>query len=202
METTASDPLARPPGISGPSASKMSVYHGLDQEMMQTYHQGNVEEAERLAHILTAYADLPLVFRARASTTLGCSGEPGYLEWATDAVHFAQLAVDNAQGRPAPVERKLLASCQEMEKKAKQAYEEEAKEAAAGEQTRAEGVQEAAAGEQARDEGLQVLRAAEFGAVSDEMERIETTSTEHTALPSRQIIDMPDDALVPSASAR
>ncbi|KAK5720475.1 hypothetical protein LTR17_014951 [Elasticomyces elasticus] len=137
METTASYP--RPPGISGPNANKMSVYHGLDQEMMQTYHQGNVEEAERLAHILTDYADLPLVFRARACAILGCSGEPGYLVWATDAVHFAQLAVDNAQV-PAPVERRLLASCQEMEKQAKQQYEEEAKEAAAGEQARDDGV--------------------------------------------------------------
>ncbi|KAK5725761.1 hypothetical protein LTR15_003951 [Elasticomyces elasticus] len=125
----------------------MSMYHKLDQEvfvtlpMMHTYHQGNVEEAERLAHILTDYADLPLVFRARASAILGCSGEPGYLERAIDAVHFAQLAVDNAQGRPAPVERKLPASCQEMEKQAKQQYEEEAKDAAAGEQARNEGEQ-------------------------------------------------------------
>ncbi|KAK3632755.1 hypothetical protein LTR56_007140 [Elasticomyces elasticus] len=135
METTASDP--RPPGISGPNANKMSVYHGLDQEMTHTYHQGNIEEAERLAHTLTNYTDLPLVFRARASAILGCSGEPGYLERATDAVHFAQLAVDDAQGRPAPIERKLLASCQEMEKQAKQQYEEEAqKEAAAREQAR------------------------------------------------------------------
>ncbi|KAK4954885.1 hypothetical protein LTR10_007077 [Elasticomyces elasticus] len=146
METTASDPLARPPGISGANANKMSVYHGLDQEMMHTYHQGNVEEAERLAHTLTDYADLQLVFRARASAILGCSGEPGYLEWATDAVHFAQLAVDNAQGRPAPFERKLLASCLEMEKQAKQQYEEEAQE-------------EAAAREQARDGEVQVPRA-------------------------------------------
>ncbi|KAF2767128.1 hypothetical protein EJ03DRAFT_160300 [Teratosphaeria nubilosa] len=51
-------------------------------------------DAKRTARALLANDDLPLLLRARACMTLGCSNEPNFLEWTEEGVRVAKLGRD------------------------------------------------------------------------------------------------------------
>lgn len=87
--------------------------------------KASIAQAESTAKSLLSNADLPLVFRVRASMILGLSIMPGYVEWARQAVHYAQLArsIVKTPGKGA-AEAKLLEKAQEVLRWAEQDYEE------------------------------------------------------------------------------
>ncbi|KAK4956713.1 hypothetical protein LTR10_006240 [Elasticomyces elasticus] len=132
-------------GDDGSISNLVRVYQAMDHSMMIAHREDNDEkraEAERIAHLLLSYADLPLVFRARASMILGCGTTRGYVEWAKEAVHFAQLGIDQMGEQPGETELTLLRSCEEVRDKAVADFEElggyeeddEVEEVAAGEE--------------------------------------------------------------------
>jgi hypothetical protein len=94
---------------------------------MMKLHREDTDESrsksEETAHLLLTHADLPLVFRARACMILGCSGDPGYVEWAKEAVRIAELGIANAK-TVGENERTLLQSCQKVLKQAEADFKE------------------------------------------------------------------------------
>ena len=50
--------------------------------------------ADPCFQMLLENADLPLVFRARDCIILGCSSEPGYVEWAEEGVRTVKMGID------------------------------------------------------------------------------------------------------------
>ena len=62
--------------------------------MVQLFHNGTPEElekCERIAKTLLGYAELPLGLRIQACIVLAGIDEPGYVEWAEEAVRVAEL---------------------------------------------------------------------------------------------------------------
>ncbi|KAK4546687.1 hypothetical protein LTR36_001905 [Oleoguttula mirabilis] len=94
----------------------LRVYYALDTNMIQLHKKGSVNEAEHIARTLVSYADLPLLLRARACLVMAHSTEPGYVQWAREAVRIAQMCLDHATeaGVDMPTaEQRMLAQCEE-----------------------------------------------------------------------------------------
>ncbi|KAK4542858.1 hypothetical protein LTR36_006047 [Oleoguttula mirabilis] len=101
----------------------------MDESMHEFHKKGqedkkNRDEAEHIAQILLSYADLPLVFRCRALMIMGCSEKPGYVEWAKEAVRFAELGTASAQGPLTEGDQQLLANCKTLLEQAEEDYAE------------------------------------------------------------------------------
>jgi hypothetical protein len=98
------------------TSNAVRMYLSLDHEMMTTRRKGIEEgddgkfvQAERIAKVISLtpnevhaeryfkmlleHANLPLVFRARACMILGLSSEPGYVEWAEEAVCVVKTGI-------------------------------------------------------------------------------------------------------------
>ncbi|KAK5131818.1 hypothetical protein LTR08_000573 [Meristemomyces frigidus] len=101
-------------------SNAVRVYQALDTDMHKLRRQNTDEtsaEAERIATLLLEYADLPIVFRARACMILARSDTPGYLAWAQEAVRVIELGISQivSKGRqPGPGEDELLAACKKV----------------------------------------------------------------------------------------
>jgi hypothetical protein len=77
------------------------IYYALDEHMTKAHREGDDDsraDAERTAHSLIQYADLPLLIRCRALCILGCSNKGNYVHYAEQSVYFAKLGL--AQPRP------------------------------------------------------------------------------------------------------
>lgn len=116
--------------------------------------------------MLLENADLPLAFRARACIIMGCSSQPGYVQWAEEAVRVVKMGIEYANGA-GPAEQTLLEACEEVLRDAKKDYEELGGYEEKGE----EGEEEA--GHEGAEEGTELS-----GDVQDEEESRESKAQE------------------------
>ena len=72
--------------------------------------------------MLLENADLPLVFRARACIIMGCSSQPGYVQWAEEAVRVVNMGIEYADSA-GPAEQTLLEACEQVLRDAKEDHE-------------------------------------------------------------------------------
>ncbi|KAK4539172.1 hypothetical protein LTR36_001184 [Oleoguttula mirabilis] len=94
----------------------MCVYLGLNKSMHEPHKEEDEEsrnEAEHIAKILISYANLLLLLRCRSLLFLGCSENPGYVEWANEAVRMAELGMSTAEN-PTEADYKLLEDCKQV----------------------------------------------------------------------------------------
>jgi len=80
-------------------------------------------EALEIGHTLLSHSDLPVVFRAHACMMLGRSVEPGYIEWAEEAVRVVKMGIEHATSSGA-AEDELLKLCESVVERAKARFEE------------------------------------------------------------------------------
>lgn len=84
--------------------------------------------------MLLSYAELPLLYRARACGILALSSNPGYVEWAEEAVRTVELGIER-WGNADEHEEMLLREYRQILEQARRdfeecgGYEEEAEEA-------------------------------------------------------------------------
>lgn len=72
----------------------MAIFKALDEEMLQLSADATPEGLEKCAQIaktLLSYAELPLGLRCRACIVLAGFDEPGYVNWAEEAVRVVEL---------------------------------------------------------------------------------------------------------------
>lgn len=72
----------------------MAIFTALDEEMVHLFEEGTpegLEKCDKIAKTLLSYAELPLGLRCRACIVLAAWDEPGYVEWAKEAVRVADL---------------------------------------------------------------------------------------------------------------
>jgi len=74
--------------------NQMAEFKALEIEMHELLHEETpeaLEECDRIANLLLSYAELPLGMRCRACIVLAAFDEPGYVEWAQEAVRVVEL---------------------------------------------------------------------------------------------------------------
>jgi hypothetical protein len=94
------------------------IYYALDEHMTKAHRKGDDDsrsDAERTAHSLIQYADLPLLIRCRALCILGCSNKGNYVHYAEQSVYFAKLGLEQPrpEGESSEEGELILKCCEE-----------------------------------------------------------------------------------------
>ena len=77
-----------------PGENQMAIFKALEMQMVQLLDDKTpeaLEKCDEIAKDLLSYAELPLGMRCRACIVLAEFNEPGYVEWAQEAVRVVEL---------------------------------------------------------------------------------------------------------------